>query len=613
MSEHAFVPFRTATVPVVFGTSPSAAIAAAQALAPEVWLAGVVTMSAEAELSSGGQQARLLRRALREMSRPPAFRSRAHVIVSQCPWEDLRERLAVDRPDLFVLDWQETAHALGVPAAEVLAESPSDIAIVRGPFPARIRKVLVPVRGGPHAELALRLALSLHPAEITVLHAVPPGADEADAPYHGLRQVVEGLPEVETRTVVTTDAVETILDLAADFDLLVLGSTMQPLNHPVTLGPIVTRLLREAPVAVIAVKNRRVEASPPLDELAGVKAISILVDKWFAENTYAASEFEDLEHLVALKQEQGLTISLALPALNEAETVGKVIRTIRRALMERVPLLDEIVLMDSSSTDRTRAIARRLGVPVFVHQKMLPDYGARSGKGEALWKSLLATRGDIIAWIDTDITNIHPRFVYGILGPLLLNSHIQFVKGFYRRPLRVGDTIQAGGGGRVTELTTRPLLNLFYPELSGVVQPLSGEYAGRRAALEQMSFFSGYGVETGLLIDMFEGYGISAIAQVDLLERIHHNQPLEALSKMSFAIIQAVMRKLERRYDRAFLADVNKSMKLIRPLGDGYCLQVEEIAERERPPMLELPEYRAWRAGLGRPAGDAFHRTPPAA
>ena len=128
-----------------------------------------------------------------------------------------------------------------------------------------------------------------------------------------------------------------------------------------------------------------------------------------------------------------------------------------------------------------------------------------------------------------------------------------------------------------------------------------------------MSFFSGYGVETGLLIDMFEGYGISAIAQVDLLERIHHNQPLEALSKMSFAIIQAVMRKLERRYDRAFLADVNKSMKLIRPLGDGYCLQVEEIAERERPPMLELPEYRAWRAGLGRPAGDAFHRTPPAA
>jgi glucosyl-3-phosphoglycerate synthase len=259
--------------------------------------------------------------------------------------------------------------------------------------------------------------------------------------------------------------------------------------------------------------------------------------------------------------------------------------------MDDVPLLDEIVLIDSNSTDQTRAIAEKLGIPVHIHQELLSELGVRSGKGEALWKSLLVTKGDIIAWIDTDIINIHPRFVYGIVGPLLLDSNIQLVKGFYRRPIRVGGKMQAGGGGRVTELAARPLLNLFYPELSGVVQPLSGEYAGRREALEKAIFFSGYGVEIGLLIDIFEQYGLRAVAQVDLLERIHRNQGLEALSKMSFAIIQTVLRKLEPRYERAIVEDVNKTMKLIRSAGDGYFLEVEEVAELERPPMNTIPAY----------------------
>ncbi len=202
------------------------------------------------------------------------------------------------------------------------------------------------------------------------------------------------------------------------------------------------------------------------------------------------------------------------------------------------------------------------------------------------------TRGDIIVWVDTDIVNIHPRFVYGLLGSLVNNPEIYFVKGFYRRPIKVGDQVQAGGGGRVTELTARPLLNLFYPELSGVVQPLSGEYGGRRSALEQLPFYSGYGVEVGLLIDIFEHFGLDHIAQVDLLERIHHNQPLEALSKMSFAIIQAVMHKLEQRFEYNIMEDVNKSMKLIHYEPVRLFLEVQEIFERERPPMITLPEYR---------------------
>jgi glucosyl-3-phosphoglycerate synthase len=359
-------------------------------------------------------------------------------------------------------------------------------------------------------------------------------------------------------------------------------------------------VLAQISAAVLVVKTRRPLPASFADERVSAGAISLLVDKWFAQNTFQADEFADLHHLVDLKQQQGLTISLALPALNEEATVGKVIRTVKQALMDKVPLLDEIVLIDSNSTDRTRQIAEKAGIPVYIHQELLPAYGARSGKGEALWKSLFVTRGDLIIWIDTDIVNIHPRFVYGIIGPMLINPEIQFVKGFYRRPLRVGDKLQAGGGGRVTELTARPLINLFYPELSGVIQPLSGEYGGRRTALERCAFSSGYGVETSLLIDIYELFGLSAIAQVDLLERIHHNQSLEALSKMSFAIIQTVMRKLERHYERAFIADVNKTMKLIRYQAGGYYLELEEIAELERPPMIEIPEYLANRPTLTR-------------
>jgi glucosyl-3-phosphoglycerate synthase len=200
-------------------------------------------------------------------------------------------------------------------------------------------------------------------------------------------------------------------------------------------------------------------------------------------------------------------------------------------------------------------------------------------------------RGDIIVWIDTDITNIHPRFVYGLIGPLLQRPTIQYVKGFYQRPIRAGDKLIAGGGGRVTELVARPLLNLFYPELSGIVQPLSGEYAGRRAALEKVPFFTGYGVETGLLIDLHEQYGLEGIAQVDLEERIHHNQPLVGLSKMSFAIHQVFISRLEKRYGVQLLDKANRSMKLIIQEQDRLALEIAEISDAERPPMIEIAAY----------------------
>jgi glucosyl-3-phosphoglycerate synthase len=595
MQKHSgFVPIRAVLIPFVHEGPGMDALEAARHLDAEIILVGVVVVPPDQSLSVGAAAARVLRKQLRYYGKDQRITSKSQIIVSHQPWPELVKFIRKEKPDLLFLEWDAHFTALGVTTMEVLTRPPCNVALARGKLPNKPKHVLVPVRGGPHAELALRVGLGLHPKGVTALHLRRTDDPEAgsDAPFKGLERVLKQMPEVQKQFAVTDDPAQLILDNAKRADVIILGATIQPLTSAASLGPLADRILREAPCAVIAVKSGRPLPQAVYDESAGLQAISILVDKWFAENTFHADEFKQLDELIALKHNQGLTISLALPSLNEEETVGKVIKVMQKELVKKFPLLDEIVLIDSNSTDRTREIAARSGVPVYIHQNLLERLGARDGKGEALWKSLLVTRGDIIVWIDTDIVNIHPRFVYGILGPLLINPQVQFVKGFYRRPLRVGEKIQAGGGGRVTELTARPLLNLFYPELSGVVQPLSGEYAGRRAAMEQLRFFSGYGVETGLLIDIYEKYGLSAIAQVDLLERIHHNQPLEALGKMSFAIIQTVIRKLEGRFGRAVLEDVNRSMKLIRYGAQGYFLDVEEIAERDRPPMIEIREYR---------------------
>jgi glucosyl-3-phosphoglycerate synthase len=595
MQKHSvFTPIHTILIPFVHEGPGAQVLEVARHLDAEIILVGVVIVPSEQSLSVGAVAARALRKQLRHYGKDERITGKAQIIVSHQPWMELASFLQDEKPDLLCLEWDSHFHALGVTVSDVLTRPPCNVALVRGKLPNKPKQVLVLVRGGPHAELALRVGLGLHAKGVTALHLRRTDDPEAgsDAPFKGLDRVLKQMPEVQKQFTVTDDAAQLILENAQRADVIVLGTTSQPAASSASLGPFADRILREAPGAVIAVKSGRPLPQANYDESAGVQAISILVDKWFAENTFHADEFKQLDEIVALKREQGVTISLALPALNEQETVGKIIDVIKKELIDKAPLLDEIVLIDSNSTDSTREIAAQADVPVYIHQHLLERLGARDGKGEALWKSLLVTRGDIIMWIDTDIVNIHPRFVYGILGPLLINPQVQFVKGFYRRPLKVGQKMQAGGGGRVTELTARPLLNLFYPELSGVVQPLSGEYAGRREALEKVPFFSGYGVETGMLIDIYEKYGLQAIAQVDLLERIHHNQHLEALSKMSFAIIQTVMRKLESRFGRAVLEDVNRSMKLIRYNNKGYFLEVEEIAERDRPPMIELPEYR---------------------
>ncbi|MCE7861619.1 MAG: glucosyl-3-phosphoglycerate synthase, partial [Chloroflexi bacterium CFX2] len=471
-----FAPIHTILVPFVHNGPGLHALDAARQFDGEIVLVGVVVVSEEHSLSTGAAAARALRRTLRIFGKDKRITSRNRVIVSHQPWEELSNLIQDENPDLLCLEFDSHLKALSVTASEVLTHPPCDVALVRGKITGKPKQVLVPMRGGPHAELAFKVGLGLQPKGVTALHIRKPNDPEvrADAAFIGLERVLNQMPEVQKQFEVTDDAAQVILDNAKRSDVIILGTTAQPITSSASLGAVADRILHEAPCAVIAVKNGRPIPQIKFDESAGFEAISILVDKWFAENTFHADEFNNLRELVKLKEQQGVSISLALPALNEEETVGKVIRTMKKELMQRNPLLDEIVLIDSNSTDRTREIAIKEGIPVYIHQELLPDLEPRRGKGDALWKSLLVTKGDIIVWIDTDIVNIHPRFVYGIIGPLLINPQVQLVKGFYRRPLKVGQRLQAGGGGRVTELTARPLLNLFYPELSGVIQPLSG-------------------------------------------------------------------------------------------------------------------------------------------
>ena len=319
---------------------------------------------------------------------------------------------------------------------------------------------------------------------------------------------------------------------------------------------------------------------------------------WIKERTFHHSQFADLDELVELKNRQGLAISLCLPTLNEAKTIGREIRIIRRLLVKKYHLVDEICIVDSGSTDRTRHIARKAGATVFLAEQSLPELETFRGKGENLWKSLYLTRGDIIVWVDADIRNFHPRFVYGLIGPLLHNPGIEYVKSFYRRPLKVGHWT-VPGGGRVTELMVRPFLNLLFPDLAMMAQPLSGEYAGRRSLLEQLPFFTGYGVEIGLLIDIEQRFGMQSIAQVDMEVRIHRNQSIEGLRKMSCVILSILLHRSEQLGKIALLEGMGHQLHLIRREEGGYVYDAEDIRGRERPPMLSVPAYQE-RYGLQR-------------
>lgn len=316
------------------------------------------------------------------------------------------------------------------------------------------------------------------------------------------------------------------------------------------------------------------------------------INNWLTTNMYHNSEFSDIRALVDMKEKTGESISLCLPTLNEETTIGPIAKTIRKELSVKFPLIDEIIVVDSGSTDGTKDAALDAGAVFYYAADCLKAEGLHKGKGENLWKSIFLADGDIIVWIDSDIKNIHPKFAYGVIGPLLKRKELLFCKGFYERPLMVGSSLRHSGGGRVTEILMRPLINHFFPNLSGFIQPLSGEYGGRRKLLESIPFFTGYGVEIGLLIDIVSNFGLDSMAQVDLDVRVHRNQKLENLGKMAFGILQSFF----KRCHELEIIDLTHAMEdTFREVTSdivGYDVITKNIKEFERAPMLEVDDYR---------------------
>ncbi len=323
--------------------------------------------------------------------------------------------------------------------------------------------------------------------------------------------------------------------------------------------------------------------------------MSPVVEAWAIDRTSGANDWP-LDRLLQAKG--NTTVSVVLPARNEEATVGAIVSAVRRDFMQSVPLVDEVVVVDSRSTDGTAAAARAAGAVVVSQDDITSGLPPMRGKGDALWAGLAATSGDIVAFVDADVDPFDSRFVSGLIGPLLSDPSVSFVKGFYHRPLSLGGHSEPDGGGRVTELVARPLLNLFWPDLAGFVQPLAGETAGRRQVLEQVPFVSGYGVETAMLVDLLGLLGLDALAQVDLGERAHRHQGTEALGQMAAQIqLTAWSRLVRDGRANAGALPLHELTQFRRggeqPLPNlGREIVVTDVGVDERPPLATVRRPR---------------------
>src|SRR5581483_220064 len=385
----------------------------------DLLLVSVVEVPARERLASAQPEAKRMRRAGDHLV-PPGSGARTHVTVGRVGWDAIAQIAARERPDLLVISWRRPGwDYLGTTVEQILRSPPCDVAVVKGAF-ARVRRVLVPVRGGRYADLAARVAIgwaSAHGGNVTLLHVRASGTRRAPTLYQllGESAVDERVERLVTRT---GDPAQVITEELAAHDGIVFGATGRE-NSTDPLGPIGQALVGAARAAII-VRTAVPVASPvflphaalPTDRAERGAAIGELVDAWFVRNTFSSSEFANLARLVEAKERQNLRVSVALPTLNEAATIRKVIQAVRSRLIDRFPLVDELIVIDSRSDDATRDIARDEGVPVYIHDEILPECGSYPGKGEALWKSLHVTTGDLVVWIDTDVTETHPKFVY---------------------------------------------------------------------------------------------------------------------------------------------------------------------------------------------------------
>jgi glucosyl-3-phosphoglycerate synthase len=324
--------------------------------------------------------------------------------------------------------------------------------------------------------------------------------------------------------------------------------------------------------------------------------------EWFKHRSYDYRQFSDLGRLARRKRELGLTMSAVLPCRNVADTVGGIVDTIHE-VNERSgenPLVDQILAVDADSADGTAEAAASRGAEVYSENELMSNHGGAHGKGDAMWRSLSVARGDLVMYIDADTRDFKPQLVYGILGPILEVPEVRFVKAAYRRPFKSHETVEQDGGGRVTELSTKPLFNLFYPELTGFVQPLAGEFVADRELFSSIPFLTGYAVETGIMIDVLKKVGLEAMAQVELGTRQNRHQPLRDLSRMSYSVLRAVARRLRQEGRLNQVRDPSLPDSLFQfsdyrhavATPDGLQLQeyVEELVER--PPIQEVLRVR---------------------
>ena len=296
---------------------------------------------------------------------------------------------------------------------------------------------------------------------------------------------------------------------------------------------------------------------------------------------------KDLEGLIELKQARGRYISVVLPALNESATIGAICTTIHESLMGATPVVDELIVIDSGSSDATAQIARDAGAQVYRGGE-ITSFGPVRGKGDCLWRSLAVIEGDIVVWLDADTRNFGEHFVTDLVRPLLDDERFVLTKAFYDRPLVTEDTMLRTGGARVTELVARPLLQLFYPELTRLIQPLAGEYAGYAHVFRRLPFFTGYGVEAGLLIDIAERFGLDRIAQVDLGMRVHRNRPVLDLGQAAFQVMTALLQRFDALGRIKIPDDLPTELLQYVPSPEGPAPKTVSLEMVERPPMDSL-------------------------
>jgi nucleotide-binding universal stress UspA family protein len=547
----------------------------------------VVEIPQGSDVASGTAAARGARRALRRVTtgiEAGRIEIQTRVRAARTVAAGIREVADEDRPDLLLLTAAPDG-SLSDTAAALIAAPPCDTVIARLGPTEEMNSVLVPARGGPAAELALTLALDLaspRGARVTLLHLDVPGTGLSER-QHELRLFDALLnrssyARLRSLTLPAADAGSALLQESARHSVTVLGASLSPQRKPDTpLGTLPHLALSQADGTVLVAMPRHPPESgifvpqPPVDEL---------VDLWCVENTFHCHEFADIDELVGVKAASNTRIATVITPPADADALPAILRAVHEDLSVRAGLVDEVLVIDDGSIPELADTAIAGGAAV-VHPP-------GRGRGEAMWAGVDATTADILVFLDGDLRNPHPRFVYGLIGPLLREPRLGLVTGFHGLPNVVTDDDYADAQEQITELSIRPLLNLFFPELSGMVNPLARERAVRRDAVAGMRLPSGMGVDISMVLQMYDRGGLSSLAQCDLEERAGRREGTHETARRAFASVQALVGRLTAA-KMSMPRLPHSGMKVIHREAERYHIEVVDTAEPMLPPVRHRP------------------------